>query len=203
MRMGAAMLDLAKKVLVSVVATVLLTVSPARAAAVEVTLGADDFYLHVGETTTISVTGRIQWPAGEDDGIGTFNVDLILNDTSVLSIVPGSVSRPDTYAGSDGSPMPFGLDAVTGAYFARSYGVYGPRTLFTVDVQALASGSCLVAVGPDYTWGADFVLWESGSIPGFYSAGSTIHVVPEPATSSLLALSALALLRRRRRRGRG
>jgi len=198
--MGAAMLGQAKKVLVSVAATVLLAAGPARAAAVQVTLAADDLYLHVGETTTISVMGQIQWPTGEDDGIGAFDVDLILSDACVLSLVPGSVNRPDTYAGSDGSPMPFGLDAVTGAYLARSYGVYGPRTLFTAEVEAAAAGECMVAVGPDYTWGADFVLWESGSVLAFYSAGATIEVVPEPGTSSLLALGALALLRRRRGR---
>ena len=197
--MGAAMLGQAEKVLVSVAATVLLTVSPARAVTVQVSLAADDLYLLMGETTTISVTGQIQWPAGEDDGIGTFDVDLILNDSCVLSVVPGSVNRPDTYAGSDGLPAPFGLDAVTGAYFARSYGISGPRTLFTADVHALAPGSCLVAVGPDYTWGADFVLWESGSVPAFYNAGSTIHVVPEPATLSLLVLGGLALIHRKRK----
>jgi len=197
--MGAAMFAQAKKVLLPIGAAVLLWVTPASSIVVHVAPEADDLDLQLGQTTTITVLGQVQWPDREDDGIGTFGVDLILNDSSVLSVVPGSVNRPDAFAGSDGTAAPFGLDAVTGAYFARFYGIAEPHTLFTADVQAEGIGSCLVAVGPDYSWGADFVLWESGSVPGFYGAGPTIHVIAEPTTSSLLALGALALIGRRRK----
>jgi hypothetical protein len=161
--------------------------------------------LNVGETATVTVTAEVTDPASGTDGIFTFDLDLLF-DTSVLSVVLGSMDRPDvddlSFGGSDGSSAAFGINAIAGGYWPFDIGLAGPQTLFTVELQADAVGNTSVAASPDTDiMGVDFVLNETTSPTIDYSGATTnVTVVPEPASLALLLGTAGFMVRRRNSR---
>ncbi len=169
-----------------------------HAASILVTAETDKSNLAVGETTVVTVRAWVEQPAGDLDGIFTFDLDLILGDPSVLSVVPGSVHRPDVHAalgGSDGTLANWGIDSIAGGYWEDTKGVGTPQTLFSVDVTAMAIGNSTVAAGPDAELGTDFLLYESSTLNVDYSgAVVTLQVVPEPSGLVLWLAAGLFLL---------
>lgn len=178
--------------------------TPTSAATVRVYCQADKDQLAVGETAVITVTADVGSPASSSDGLFTFDLDLILGDPAVLSVTPGSVDRPDvdddSFGGSDGTLASWGLDTIAGGYWATDYGIDEDKVLFTVEVEALAVGTCAVSAGPDVElFGDDFVLGETASPEVDYSSASrSITVVPEPASLGLASLAFVVLVQRRR-----
>ncbi len=174
-----------------------------QAAMILVTAESTATELDVGQTATITVKGLVQDPASGDDGVFTFDLDLILSNSPVLSVLPGTMSRPDvddlSFGGSDGNSESWGLNAIAGGYWATDCGIGTAKVLFTVDVQADSLGNSNVTVGPDTDiMGIDFTLGETAAPTIDYSGASVIiNVVPEPATIFLCGLGTLALLRRR------
>jgi autotransporter-associated beta strand protein len=165
-------------------ALILSSFATAGAATVQVTTESGALSLYVGDTATITVKGLVQNPASSDDGIFTFDTNLIFGTTGVLSVAPGTVTRPDAedslYGGSNGTPKPWGLNGIAGGYTPMTYGIGTPKTLFTVNINALAPGSSTAATGPDTSiMGADFVLNQTPSPAVNYSgAGLTFNVLP-------------------------
>ncbi len=161
-----------------------LSTNAAFSAIVQLTAEADRTELLVDETATITVEALVQTPASGDDGIFTFDLDLILGDSSVLSVVPGTMNRPDaddgSFGGSDGSAESWGLNAIAGGYWATDYGIGTSKVLFTVDVHADAAGNTSVTLGPDTDiMGVDVVLGETFD-PTIDYSGASIAINVEP-----------------------
>ena len=179
-------------VLIAFSASMFQACGDASATTIVVTAESDRPILAPGETTTIAVKALVEEPASANDGIFTFDLDMILDDSSVVSIVSDSVSRPGTddasFGGSDGTLVFWGIDAIAGGYWDLDAGIDTPQTLFTFDVESIAFGNALLTAGPDTDiMGDDFVLNESTSYGIDYSgASAAISVVPEPTAVALL-----------------
>lgn len=187
-------------------ATVLLC-SVARGAVILVTV-ASPITIDVGQTATLTVYGQVAGPsATPGNGVFAWDVDLRVGDPNVVSILAGTVDRSgwtgDGFTSSSGTVRSWGLDAIydTGEG-SDSLGLAGPVRLFSVEFRGLAPGETTLTIQPDATVGADFVTWK-GDLGGDYSRASlTVTVVPEPATSALLALGAAVAVARPRGRSR-
>ena len=129
-----------------------------------VTCDVADPGLQLGESTTVTVSALVS-PGSSTDGIFAFDLDLILSEPSVLSVVPGSVNRPDVdarLAGSDGTSQPWGINGIAGGYWEMDRGTAAPQVLFTAELHDDAVGSSTMYIGPDTDiMGYDFVLYET------------------------------------------
>ena len=199
-------------------AVILLASSLAQAEVIDVTVSvtgpADEvlpfvdgkYVIESGATAKLSVFGQLK-VADAGNGIFGWDVDLRVGDPSVLSLNPASVDRSgwtgNASTSSDGTPTAWGLDGIYDTGEANSeLGVSSAVRLFSIQFVGLSLGESSLTIEPDLTAGADFVTWKSG-IGGDYSAASAmINVVPEPASMSLLATGALALLLIWRRRSK-
>lgn len=185
------------------VSVLVLAAQAWAAPTVVTTLSIDKGSLVVGETAKLTVFGSVTSPAAADDGIFTFDLNLVLSNPTALSVVPGSVIRPGVddllWGGSNGTAKSWGLEGVAGGYTETDLGIATPKVLFTVDLKANVSGGSTITVGPGVTvMGTDFVLNQTTSPSTDYSAATMVVNTPEPATA-LLAIMGLALGLKRRR----
>lgn len=162
------------------------------------------YRLTLGEKYTLSVFGQLkESAASSDNGIFSWDVDLRVGDTSVLSLLTATVDRtgweknPST--SSSGTPTTWGLNAIYDAAVSNTeLGIGTPVRLFSVNFTAAKRGLSTLAIQPDDTIGADFFTWTSDSsspvVAGDYSlATATINVVPEPNSLFLIIAAALSL----------
>ena len=178
-----------KGIVATVVALIFISQPCAAAVTVRVTCEVGDPQLYIGQTTALVVTGEVLNPGGADDGIFTFDIDLILGDTSVLSIVPGTVNRPDvddaTFGGSDGTAEAWGLNALAGGYWELDRGITTPQVLFTATVRADAAGISQLTMGPDTdVMGDDFLLNITADPLVDYSQASSVVEVFFPGDTN-------------------
>lgn len=173
--------------------------------------------IQVGQTATINVRAFIQSPASPNDGLFTFDLDLITANVipaqpSVLSIQ--SITRPGvddlTFGGSNGTIGPSGVSAIYGGYPIDTNGIGSPFLLFSVVVQGIAVGADSITPGPSVTpFGFDFTLYQSGAPVGVtYDNGVLLSVtsangggngggpnpIPLPPALCMGLLTALAAL---------
>lgn len=141
--------------------------------------------IQVGQTATVNIRAAVQSPASPNDGIFTFDLDLILANVipaqpSVLSIQ--SITRPGvddlTFGGSNGTIGPSGISAIHGGYPIDTNGIASPFLLFSVVVQGVAVGADTITPGPSVTpFGFDFTLYQSGAPVGVtYDNGVLLSV---------------------------
>jgi len=164
----------------------------------------------VGGSTSITVLARIDQPLGPDDGIFTFDLDLLLNKLGgtgqVLSVT--DITRPNVndtlIPGSNGTPGQNGVAAIHGGYLDQTRGVGQPTELFTVTLKGLGEGSAQITPGPAVDpFGFDFVLYltPSGNTTVTYDSGVRVDVVvPEPAACAIASLGVMFLTSTRRSR---
>lgn len=143
----------------------------ARAAVIHVTTDVTGNIAQIeqNQTVTVNVRALIDGPASANDGIFTFDQDLILanlvnNQPSVLSVE--SVNRPNVsdnlFTGSNGTATASGLHSIYGGYFPDTLGIGSPTLLFSVVLKGIAIGTDTVTPGPSIDpFGFDFVLYQS------------------------------------------
>jgi hypothetical protein len=177
-----------------------LHASLAPAAVIQVTIerasGAGP--VEVGQSVTVNVLGRVNQPASPNDGIFTFDQDLVIaNSLPGPNVVqPLTVSRPaadDTpLGGSNGQVTPAGIHAIYGGYLDTTQGVNSPVLLFSANLLAAAPGTVTLTPGPAVDpYGFDFVLYQSQNPTVLYGSGLELTVVP--ATVNTVPLPAAAL----------
>lgn len=141
--------------------------------------------IQVGQTATINVRAQVENPASANDGIFTFDLDLIMANVipaqpSVLSVQ--SVTRTgvddSSFGGSNGTVTPTGISAIYGGYPIDTNGIGSPVTLFSVVVMGIAVGSETITPGPSVNpYGVDFTLYQSGAPVGVtYDNGVLLSV---------------------------
>lgn len=165
------------------------------AAGINVTAStAQNTTLQVGQTITLNIDGSVTNPQDSNDGIFTFDQNLIIAPVPSGGNVPLQVigvSRPGVddalYGGSNGTNTLTGANGIYGGYDSQTEGVISSVTLYTVTLQAVTPGAAVVSSGPSVNpYGVDFLLYETTSPSVDYAAGPMITVVPvpEPATVS-------------------
>lgn len=161
--------------------------SAARAASVLVTTElTGPAVIEVGQTTSLVVKALVQNPTGPNDGIFTFDLDLII--ANILAAQPPTVAvdslvRPGVndalFGGSDGTADPSGLLAIHGGYLSTDVGIGMPATVLTVQLRGIAVGTSTITPGPSIVpYGVDFLLYESPSVQVSYARGVSIDVRP-------------------------
>ena len=170
--------------------------------------------IEVGQPIAVNVLARVNQPASPNDGVFTFDQDLIINNPGVLQLQ--SVQRPGAndvpLGGSNGQVTPAGLHAVYGGYLDTTQGVGAPVLLFSANLLAAVPGTVTLTPGPAVDpYGFDFVLYQSPSPTVLYGPGleltvipSTVNPVPLPAGAVPGMLLGLCIVvgrcaRRRRR----
>ena len=155
--------------------------------------------IEVGQTVAVNVFGRVNQPASPNDGVFTFDQDLIIaNGVPGPAVVqPLAVSRPGTndslFGGSNGTPTSSGLHAIYGGYLDTTQGVDAPVLLFTANLLAAAPGTVTLTPGPAVDpYGFDFVLYQSTSPTVLYGPGLELTVVPSTVNPVPLPSGALA-----------
>lgn len=193
---------------------ILFWTTVAQAAVVDVTVSVDaplvggKYQVNLGATHTLSVFGQLK-PADADphNGILGWDVDLRVEDTAIIDLLTATVDRTgwdnDALGSSSGTPTTWGLDAIYDTrFFDDTKGLTSPVVLFSVNFTGFSAGESKLTIEPDYTTGADFVAHLVGEGGDYSAASAMINVVPEPASISLLATGALALLVTWRRRSK-
>jgi hypothetical protein len=122
-----------------------------------------------GQTAIVNVRAFIENAAGPNDGIFTFDQDLILanivnNQPSILALQ--SVIRPNVsdalFDGNDGTVTPAGIQSIYGGYFADTLGISSPTLLFSVVLKGIGVGTESITPGPSSDpYGFDFLLYQS------------------------------------------
>lgn len=147
------------------------------------------YQVTLGDTYTLSVYGQLKsaW-ATEDNGIFSWDVDLRVGDTSILSLLMATVDRSGwtnyKTTSSSGTPTTWGLDAIydTGES-STDLGLDSAVRLFSIDFTATKAGQSTLAIEPDYTTGSsggDFITWNTDMGGDYSLATATVNVVPEP-----------------------
>jgi hypothetical protein len=174
----------------------LLCAPLARAAIVNVSIerASGTGSIQVGQTVAVNVLGRVNQPASANDGVFTFDQDLIIaNGVPGPAVVqPLAVSRPGAddslFGGSNGTPDPSGLHAIYGGYLDTTQGVGSPVLLFTANLLAAVPGTVTDPPGPAVDpYGFDFVLYQSASPTALYGPGLELTVIPSVNTVPLPA----------------
>jgi len=179
---------------------------------VDVTVAATQNTIAIGETTTLTVYGKVKSPCDiTDNGIFYWDVTLQNGNKNFLQILSGTVSwtgwaNTTSSKGTIDDPTGNLVDIYnTCLQTEKNLGIGSTVVLFSVDIQGLAQGTTSLTVQFDMTAGYDFELWQSGIGGNTYRSGDyslaskSITVTPEPATMALLGLGALTVLARRRR----
>lgn len=177
----------------SIIAAALLAVAiPAlsgRAAIIHVTTDVTNNVNSIEEnqTLTLNVRALVENALSPNDGIFTFDLDLILtnvllNQPSVLAVQ--SITRPGVndglFGGSDGTAMPSGLNGIYGGYLQDTRGIGSAALLFSVVLKGVGIGSDDITPGPSTDpLGFDFVLYQSAltDTSVTYDSGAMIQVV--------------------------
>lgn len=139
-----------------------------------------------GQTATINVRAFIENAAGANDGIFTFDQDLILadiinNQPSILAFQ--SLTRPNVsdalFGGSDGTVTPAGVQSIYGGYFSDTLAIGSPTLLFSVVLKGIDVGTESITPGPSTNpYGFDFLLYQSAPVDTAvtYDNGVTLQV---------------------------
>lgn len=176
---------------------------------VTVTLELGSNVLGVGQMTTATVKALVNDP-GPDNGIFTFDTNLIVSNNSVFQVVAGSVVRPDVDhsldplvgGDPDGELVNAGneqrLEGVRGVYSDLGHGVGAAQILYTLQLIGIGEGSAKLNVNAGFDlaepghFGFDFTLWnEDGGISNaavldvFYPDGATVRVTPANGGSAV------------------
>ena len=186
-------------------ATILVCVCAAQAENVNVTVSLDNTTINVAGTTTLHVYGQTaSGTAG--DGIVSWDVDLTVGNTTVAGLgLPVTLGSSWDHIGGQSSTGTWSsptLDAIYDlAGSGTERGVGSPVELFSATISGLALGTSTLTIQADYFIGADFttVVGLNDDAGVYTSASTTLTVVPEPVSVSLLALGAMVLVRRRRK----
>lgn len=187
-----------------ILATILAWPAFGESPTILLSLQSDHQVLSVGESANITVTAMVEHPLDGSDGIFTFDLDLIIKNTSILTVTPDTVVRPGTddlsFSGSNGTIASWGLNGIAGGYWASNCGIDIAQVLFTAKVYAIADGESALMLGPDTDFfGVDFVLNESRDMAVQYDQSVTIEVIPEPCTIVLL-VAGICFIKRPRSR---
>lgn len=165
---------------------------------VNVTVSSSEDILGIGQTRTFSVLASVANPAGNLDGIFSYDINVNVSAAGVLQIVPGSIVQ----SGSDvivnpGVITPTGLSACYGVYFnTQNFGIASPKELVRFSLEGLSTGSATVTVTPDATIGDDFLLQKSSAVLVNYSAATALMTVahmPDPSTVQIRSGETLGL----------
>jgi len=179
---------------------VFLYASLAGAAVIQVTIerASGSGPIEVGQSVTVNVLGRVNQPASPDDGVFTFDQDLIIANSlpGPAVVQPLAVTRPganDTLlGGSNGQVTPSGILAIYGGYLDTTQGVTAPVLLYSASLQAAAPGTATLTPGPAVDpYGFDFVLYQSQSPTVLYGPGLELTVVPSTVNTVPLPAAAL------------
>jgi hypothetical protein len=140
-----------------------------------------------GQTVIVNVRAFIENAAGPNDGIFTFDEDLILanlinNEPSILAFQ--SLTRPNVsdqlFGGSDGTVTPAGVQSIYGGYLADTAGIGSPTLLFSVALKGIDVGTESITPGPSTNpYGFDFLLYQSAiaDTSVTYDNGATLQVI--------------------------
>jgi hypothetical protein len=188
-------------------AAALLICTPAvhaAVAAVQVDLSPSELTLEIGQTATLTVYATVaSGLATTNNGIFGWDVDLLNSDSSVVALIPATLSRAGwtntASTSSAGTAYSWGIDAIYDTSESdKTRGLGSPATLFTIQFQALQLGVSTLSIASDTTTGADFITWNGNTYGDYGSAVSQITVVPEPATAVLLMAAGVVALGRAR-----
>jgi len=135
---------------------------------------------------TLRVLAEVDGYASGADGLFSYDFNALFDSAGTAEIVAGSVFQPDAGTPmSAGTADASGLTACYGTYFyEQGYGIGGPKELISFDVVGLSPGSVEIAITPDTTIGADFLLHESSTFTVDYSGASMTLVVAGPGDAN-------------------
>ncbi len=186
-----------------VLSVLCLSVMPAAASTIHVSMSADSGTIDVGALTTVYVD--VEVTDGEPgNGIYAYALNVLFDQPDIVGI--GGVVQPGgpaDWASDAGTIEPGGLYNVYGGdgdYFTNSNrGVGAPFRILEIEIQGLGPGEAMlsaeaadqaIAVGvPD-----GVLLQVPGDVQVDYGPGLQITVVPEPAGLTFL-LAAMLLIR--------
>jgi pre-peptidase/PEP-CTERM motif-containing protein len=150
----------------------------------------------------IQVNGGTDFSATTEGGGTTFDTQLFLFDSNGLGVLGNDDTFPSgapflstlLSSATDGT----GSTVTPGTYYLAISGFNNDPS--SAGGPIFDQGAFDEQSGPDGSGGGSAVTgWSGGGGPGSYNIGLTgVKYVPEPATLSLLAIGAMAMIRRRR-----
>jgi hypothetical protein len=163
-----------KTVMFLLSATGLIASQALAAPSVAVTVTLDDLYLRPGQTTLARVYGQVLSPASSTDGIFTYDLNVGINPTTIVTPVAASVNQPNSESpSSPGTLSSSGLAASYGTYFlVQNRGISSPQELVNFSIQGATVGTATLTVSGDTTIGDDFLLHESAPPAVNYAAAT-------------------------------
>ena len=146
---------------------------------VSVSLLLDDTFVRLGQSTTARASAQVSSPASASDGIFTYDLNVPISPTSVVTPIAASVAQPNVDSpNSAGTLSSTGLAAAYGTYFfVQNRGISTPQELVSFSVQGATLGTTTLTVTGDTTIGDDFLLQQSSPpTVNYASALATISV---------------------------